>query len=61
MRSFQVQLSDSFKQCQSVIRNDIKELGIQVLSDRQFTHEIAVGTTLPLNRKNECKIENLFG
>ena len=61
MRSFQVQLSDSFKQCQSVIRNNIKELGIQVLSDRQFTHEIAVGTTLALNRKNECKIENLFG
>ena len=39
MRSFQVQLSDSFKQFQSVIRNDIKELGIQVLSDRQFTRD----------------------
>ena len=48
IRSFQVQLSDSFKRCQSMIRNDIKELGhsIQVLSDRQFTHGIAVGTTL---------------
>ena len=42
IRSFQVQVSDSFKRCQSVIINDIKELGIQVLSDRQFTPGIAV-------------------
>ena len=46
IRSFQIQLSDSFKRCQSVIRNDIKELGIQVLSGRQFAHGIAVGTTI---------------
>ena len=46
IRSFQVQLSDSFKRCQSVIRNDIKELGMQVLSDREFAHGIAVGTTV---------------
>ena len=49
IRSFQVQLPDSFKRCQSVIRNDIKELGIQVLSDRQFAHGIAVGITDALN------------
>ena len=48
IRSFQVQLSDSFKRCQSVIRNDIKELGIQVLWGRQFAHGIAIGTTIIL-------------
>ena len=39
------ELSNSFKQFQSIVRRDIKELGIQVFLDHQSAHGIAVGTT----------------
>ena len=45
IKSFQVQISNSFKRCQGIVRGDVKGLDIQVRSDCQFTHGIAVGTT----------------